>query len=885
MIIEETQVSRRNIKEDRIAICPHLGCKYLEKIKPIKMRFFSFRKYPKCPKHRLALVFVDEFIGNFFDAVNACLFDVSSLPPNMLISNIRSDIPDELKSFINLWLYSNPIGRGGQIISPYIDGLSKGYMKLLSRKQKKAIRDEKYNKKYEMLRLGLKKIIEEYTQFLREFYEKSKMVYEQKDLRPLSKKTQLIIKGWLKNHLANIKDLNNSRSKDNSLIAYKQFYDMILHAGTCSLLVGKAPSIVIKGISAFDLFSTYHEFLKAGLCKKLKKEKIKRFSEESQEFLYIDEKNNVERTIIEKKSRLENKKGKIEYSIKGEKSTQIEKSFLNYSHKLKKIKDKIALFVFESAYFPLNKSNEFLTYFKDIVLKDDNEQYFLTRNERDILQQMNYSFPEQFDKYFLDLVKIIEFLKNRAINLKKINAHLLVKPTSEYLYKRGITLFYKPSTFVGAVTEIFDYLKEKHQDFFPNRVKMSSKNDKKHNSEGYRLILGYNLKLYLMKTIYNGRYNRNGRLNCPECFKEGYLLNTNELRLTSLEFHHSMGEKENEYTMHKLSRIYQKQSSNEQFLEELIKQMENEGVIVLCRNHHHILHSKYFSYFRKLINWKNIPPKFPQDIFSLPPELILLLIKISVENFSNTKNESYHTKMYIRNTIARYLKKRYLIEHYYGKVCHSCGEFSLSDYLPSFDFHHYSGKKFQNNPYLHSKIKDASQLFIQSYTCSEIAQILEYEKGGFICRNCHNVLEYKLDSLDLLDDIYHNENIIQLIRDDNKSTNQKFQIFHTSPSIKNPLSINTQITETYEKYLNAIYDLTQQNRIITIANLAQNLDCNRVTVLGILKAKEFFFNIFLNKEIGKNRLKIFILTERGNNYIELIHYLKDYYRKKSLIKI
>jgi hypothetical protein len=324
-----------------------------------------------------------------------------------------------------------------------------------------------------MLHNGLKKTTEDYAQFLREFYEKSKMVYEQKDLSPLSKKTQLIIKGWLKNHLATIKDLNNSLSKDNSLIAHKQLYDMILHTGTCSLLVGKAPSIVIKGVSAFELFSTYHEFLIAGLCKELKKENLKEFSEESQEFLYLDGKNNVEQTIIEKKNILENKKGKIEYAIKGEKSAQIEKSFLNYSHKLKKIRDKIALLVFESTSFPLNKSNEFLTYFKDIVLKDDNEQYDLTRNEKDILQQMNYSFPDQFDKYFLDLVKIIEFLKNRAINLKKINAHLLVKPTCEYLYKRGITLFYKPSTFVRAVTEIFDYLKEKHQDFFPNRVKIS----------------------------------------------------------------------------------------------------------------------------------------------------------------------------------------------------------------------------------------------------------------------------------------------------------------------------------------------------------------------------------------------------------------------------
>jgi len=84
----ESKVSRKSIKEERIAICPHFGCTHLIKVKPLKLGVFGFRKYPKCSKHKISLVFVDEFIGNFIQAVNACLYDKSSLPPKNLIDNI-----------------------------------------------------------------------------------------------------------------------------------------------------------------------------------------------------------------------------------------------------------------------------------------------------------------------------------------------------------------------------------------------------------------------------------------------------------------------------------------------------------------------------------------------------------------------------------------------------------------------------------------------------------------------------------------------------------------------------------------------------------------------------------------------------------------------------
>ena len=134
MIKKEGQVSRKSVKEDRIAICPHIGCTHLEKVKPLKFGFLGFRKYLICSKHKISLVFVDNFIGNFFHAVNACLFDISCLPPEDLINMIKTRAPDGLRTFLNGWIYSNPIGRGAQIVSNYIDGLSRCYIKLLSRK-------------------------------------------------------------------------------------------------------------------------------------------------------------------------------------------------------------------------------------------------------------------------------------------------------------------------------------------------------------------------------------------------------------------------------------------------------------------------------------------------------------------------------------------------------------------------------------------------------------------------------------------------------------------------------------------------------------------------------------------------------------------------------
>ncbi len=124
-----TNVSRKTVREDRVAICPNFGCEFMTRVKPLKLRFFGFGKYPQCKKHHIPLVYVNERIGDFVDAALACLFDKAGLPPQELIEGIKSRFPHETTPFIEGWVYCIIIGRGAPIVSYYMDSDSNTYLK------------------------------------------------------------------------------------------------------------------------------------------------------------------------------------------------------------------------------------------------------------------------------------------------------------------------------------------------------------------------------------------------------------------------------------------------------------------------------------------------------------------------------------------------------------------------------------------------------------------------------------------------------------------------------------------------------------------------------------------------------------------------------------
>lgn len=264
MIEVKNQANRKVLKEDRVAICPKFGCNTLERVKPLKLGIFGTKKYPICRIHKTPLVFIEEFIGDFLQSVNACLLDISLVPPNDLQKLLKQESPENFISFFNNWMYCSSIGRGAKIVPEYLDSLSRAYKNSLTKKQIKSIDSESDKKKREkLIILGYRKIEMEYIEFLKKLYDMDEKLYKKELIQKIPPKVKELIQSWLNELLKNINMKNNNA---NSLILKKKEYDKILQARTCMLLLGRSPLNIPIKISAFELFSAYRIFLDNGLC-------------------------------------------------------------------------------------------------------------------------------------------------------------------------------------------------------------------------------------------------------------------------------------------------------------------------------------------------------------------------------------------------------------------------------------------------------------------------------------------------------------------------------------------------------------------------------------------------------------------------------------------
>ena len=178
-------------------------------------------------------------------------------------------------------------------------------------------------KRHLMLRKGLETIAKEYATFLQELHKKSESLYDPRELCSLSEETRKILKDWLKDQLNKIQDTigeknSESQNQEGLLTLLKEKYDKILDAGTCTSLLGKSPKIVTEALPAFELFSAYHEFLEAGLCRELTRKEIEALLEKSREFLNIDVKDrlnipkNKEKEIFRNLDSMKNKNVEFE---------------------------------------------------------------------------------------------------------------------------------------------------------------------------------------------------------------------------------------------------------------------------------------------------------------------------------------------------------------------------------------------------------------------------------------------------------------------------------------------------------------------------------------------------------------------------------------------
>ncbi|TFG23056.1 MAG: hypothetical protein EU533_03595 [Promethearchaeota archaeon] len=283
-----TRVSRKTVGEDRIAICPNFGCEYMKRVKPLKFRFIGFGKYPKCRTHHVPLVYTNERIVEFVDAALACLFDKGGLPPKELIESLYSKYPDNFRSFIEDWVYCITIGRGARIVSRYMDTISNAYLKQLTKKQIKALKkgvDSQSNLVNKAIKDGMDEISIQYTRILKHLRVHSEILVDYQKLKSLSISLQNFLKDWQKQVLNHNEIMNSpERERQMTLQEIKRNYDQILNIGTSRCLLGLNPEskeIKKAGITAFDRFSAYFEFLGTGITSKFNKSDINNIISES----------------------------------------------------------------------------------------------------------------------------------------------------------------------------------------------------------------------------------------------------------------------------------------------------------------------------------------------------------------------------------------------------------------------------------------------------------------------------------------------------------------------------------------------------------------------------------------------------------------------------
>ncbi len=277
-----TNVSRKTVEEDRVAVCPNFGCEFMTRVKPLKLKFLGFSKHPKCKKHHIPLVYIDERIGDFVDAALVCLFDKAGLPPRELLEGVKSKFPNEITSFIEGWVYSITVGRGAPIVSRYMDAVSNAYLKQLTKKQIKSLKkgnNSKPNLVKKAIKDGLDEIALQYTRLLKHLRAHSEILIDHQRLKSLSRSLQNYLNDWHKDILKYNEIIIFSENKQEmTLKDIKCKYDQILNVGTCRCLLGLNPEskkIKKTKLTAFDRFSAYIEFFSESITEKFTKSDIK----------------------------------------------------------------------------------------------------------------------------------------------------------------------------------------------------------------------------------------------------------------------------------------------------------------------------------------------------------------------------------------------------------------------------------------------------------------------------------------------------------------------------------------------------------------------------------------------------------------------------------
>ena len=156
-----------------------------------------------------------------------------------------------------------------------------------------------------------------------------------------------------------------------------------------------------------------------------------------------------------------------------------------------------------------------------------------------------------------------------------------------------------------------------------------------------------------------------------------------------------------------------------------------------------------------------------------------------------------------------------------------------------------------------------------------------YQKGGYLCPNCHRVIH---KDMSIIDWIYDEPDMLKKILEDNKNTIRKHEqnLVYYRESIKNPLKPQRDRHETFMEYLIALYEISRSRR------KQEGVTRKEIKIyLGLGTTRRGIY-VFENREVTRQYLKIvdgrpikYYITEEGKRIVRLIYYFRDYYKNLS----
>lgn len=393
--------------------------------------------------------------------------------------------------------------------------------------------------------------------------------------------------------------------------------------------------------------------------------------------------------------------------------------------------------------------------------------------------------------YFLDLIKIIfKLIQKNNDHIEEL-IHLSIYQFIDELIDDNITMGFAKNTLNKYITEIFDYLKLKFNDFTLERLKYQEKLF----NEGELKECGVCHKIKPYSDFYM-RINGRPHYYCKDCRNRLISLRDSKNKLTAIYVinnnaeigcrkcglsvdylpaiaaHHPISNK----TI-TLAKIRHKD------LEYIVNKLKQEKVQFLCFNCHslELNYSYVFFYFRDFLTEK--------DLFLKSSPIILHKKMDTLIAQSDFVTDEMYAPATIKRDLKRLLKKRYIIEALFGGYCVGCRNVGIN-FLPSFHFHHPdpSIKKFTWSEYF------------RDLKIPEIIKIILDEQIICLCGNCHQLVE-ALHFPNIANEIFTNEFSVQikLLYQQLYSNITNFKIDEDKISIYDPIDGIEQDSDYYKE--------------------------------------------------------------------------------------